>query len=399
MRNFYLITPEGTKDLLFDECIIRREIEDKIHNIFNTRGYCELITPGLEYYDVFTLNSRYFPQEALYKLIDNKGRLLVLRPDSTIPIARVVATRLKDAVLPLRLYYNQSIYAINPSLTGRSDQVAQMGIELIGSSSRMADLEVISTAIDVLSACSNDNFSLEIGDVGFFKELMCLLNVDDDIKENIRHLIEMKNYPALNDLLDSLGDNKVNNALKQLPRLFGGKEVFKKASKLFSNPKIDEILTNLERLYKDISKLNINGKITVDLGMVNRTDYYTGVIIKGYLAGYGEEVLSGGRYDKLISEFGYDVPATGFAVNVNAVSAIIAKDNRKRTKPCDAIVFAEEGFEIKAIKVANKMRSKGRIVEMALFDDLETVREYAKERNVSEIVIVDEEYSGGGRNA
>ncbi len=398
MRNFDLITPEGTKDLLFDECIIRREIEDKIHDIFKSRGYCELITPGLEFFDVFSLNSRYFPQESLYKLIDNKGRLLVLRPDSTMPIARVVATRLKDAVLPLRLYYNQCVYTINPSLTGRSDQIAQMGIELIGSSSKMADLEVISTAIDVLSTCSDDNFSLEIGDVGFFKELMCLLNVDDDVKENIRHLIEMKNYPALNDLLDSLGDNKVNNALKQLPRLFGGEEVFEKASKLFSNKKIDEILSNLKKLYKDTSKLNGNGIITVDLGMVNRTDYYTGVIIKGYLAGYGEEVLSGGRYDKLISEFGYDVPATGFAVNVNAVSAIIAKDSKKRTKPSDAIVFARTGYEIKAIKIANKMRAKGKVVEMALLDDLDSVREYAKERNVSEIVIVDEEYSGGGRN-
>ena len=374
MRNYYLITPEGTKDLLFDECIIRREIEGKIHNIFKTRGYCELITPGLEYYDVFNVNSRYFPQESLYKLIDNRGRLLVLRPDSTMPIARVVATRLKDAALPLRLYYNQCVYTINPSLTGRSDQIAQMGIELIGSSSKMADLEVISTAIDVLSACSDDNFSLEIGDVGYFKEMMCLLDVGDDVKENIRYLIEMKNYPALNDLIDSLGDNRVNSALKQLPRLFGGEEVFEKASELFSNSKTDEILSNLKRLYKDISKLNSKGRITVDLGMVNRTDYYTGVIIKGYLAGYGEEVLSGGRYDKLISEFGYDVPATGFAVNVNAISALIAKDNKKRTKPCDVIVFAGAGFEIKAIKLANKMRAKGKVVEMALCDDLKSVR-------------------------
>ena len=110
-----------------------------------------------------------------------------------------------------------------------------------------------------------------------------LLDVGDDVKENIRYLIEMKNYPALNDLIDSLGDNRVNSALKQLPRLFGGEEVFEKASELFSNSKTDEILSNLKRLYKDISKLNSKGRITVDLGMVNRTDYYTGVIIKGYL--------------------------------------------------------------------------------------------------------------------
>ncbi|MBR4022026.1 MAG: ATP phosphoribosyltransferase regulatory subunit, partial [Ruminococcus sp.] len=116
MKNYYLITPEGTKDLLFEECIIRRKIENSLNAVFKSRGYCEFITPGLEFYDVFTLNSRYFPQENLYKLTDSKGRLLVVRPDSTMPIARAVATRLKDATLPLRIFYNQTVYRTEPAL-------------------------------------------------------------------------------------------------------------------------------------------------------------------------------------------------------------------------------------------------------------------------------------------
>ena len=134
MKNYDLITPEGTKDLLFDECTARRNVEDKIHKIFKSCGYAEIVTSGLEFFDVFNLNSRYFPQESLYKLVDSKGRLIVLRPDSTVPIARVVATRLKEASLPLRLYYNQCVYNMTPLLTGKSDQIVQTGIELIGSS-------------------------------------------------------------------------------------------------------------------------------------------------------------------------------------------------------------------------------------------------------------------------
>ena len=103
MRNYDLITPEGTKDLLFGECIVRRDVERTLMELFRSRGYSEVITPGLEFYDVFNLKSRYFHQENLYKLTDSKGRLLVMRPDSTMPIARVVATRLRDAVLPLML--------------------------------------------------------------------------------------------------------------------------------------------------------------------------------------------------------------------------------------------------------------------------------------------------------
>jgi ATP phosphoribosyltransferase regulatory subunit len=391
MKNYYLITPEGTKDLLFEECIIIRKIENSLNAVFKSRGYCEFITPGLEFYDVFTLNSRYFPQENLYKLTDSKGRLLVVRPDSTMPIARAVATRLKDATLPLRIFYNQTVYRTEPALKGRSDEIVQMGIELIGSQLKMADLEVISTAVTALKACE-ENFSLEIGHIGIFKELVSQLNVSDDVKEQIRQLIETKNFPALNDLLDSIGNNNITTALKKLPALFGGEEVFEKAKKVMPDENIGRILDELKELYTDISEIcGKDGKITVDFGLVNKTDYYTGIIIKGYLQGHGDEVLSGGRYNKLISEFGYDIPAIGFAINVDAVAKVAAKKSMENILPVsDAIVYAQQGFEAQALLIAQELRDKGEIVENALFDDINLVREYAKEKNISKIIIVDE---------
>ena len=255
MKKYDTITPEGTKDVLFGECIARRNVEQSIHKIFKQRGYTEIVTPGLEFFDVFNLNSRHFPQEDMYKLVDRKGRLLVLRPDNTMPIARVVATRLKEAILPLRLYYNQCVYRISPQLRGRSDQIVQAGIELIGSSSDVADLEVIGMAIDVLETCSDGEYSIELGDSGIFKELVRELNVSEDLKENVRSLIEQKNYPALNDLLDTLGSNKVITSLKKLPRLFGDVEVLDKASNLFANKKIDEYLYDLKTIYQNVKTL------------------------------------------------------------------------------------------------------------------------------------------------
>ena len=151
MRYYDLITPEGTKDLLFSECIVRRNIEDSLMALFRSMGFTEIITPGLEFYDVFNQNSEYFPQENMYKLTDNKGRLLVMRPDTTMPIARVVATRLKDAYLPLKFCYDQSVYRTEPALKGRSDEIVQAGIEIIGSGSRMADTEVIAAAAEAFA--------------------------------------------------------------------------------------------------------------------------------------------------------------------------------------------------------------------------------------------------------
>ncbi|MCM1507259.1 MAG: ATP phosphoribosyltransferase regulatory subunit [Ruminococcus flavefaciens] len=389
MKNYDLITPEGTKDYLFGECIVIRDVENTLVELFKSCGYSEIITPGLEFYDVFNLNSRYFPQENLYKLTDSKGRLLVMRPDTTMPVARVVATRLRDAILPLKLFYNQTVYRTEPALKGRSDEIVQTGIELIGSQLKKSDLEVISTAVASLKSFGME-FSLEIGHIGIFKELVSKLEVTDRIKEKIRRLIETKNFPALNDLLDSLGNNSITYALKKLPALFGGEEVFEKAEEIMPDENIKRLLDELREVYCNTAELcGQDGTITVDLGLVNKTDYYTGIIIKGYLQGHGEEVLSGGRYDKLISEFGYDVPAVGFAVNVNAVAKLIEKNGVIPSMPkIDAIVYAEEGFEVTAIKTAQALREQGLVVENALFDDLETVRHYAMEKKIPKVVVV-----------
>jgi ATP phosphoribosyltransferase regulatory subunit len=210
------------------------------------------------------------------------------------------------------------------------------------------------------------------------------------MKENIRSLIEQKNYPALNDTLDALGKSKVIQSLKKLPRLFGDVEVLDKASAIFDNKKINIYLNDLRKVYENVKTLYPDAKINIDLGMVNRADYYTGVILKGYIEGCGDEVLSGGRYDKLIAEFGYDVPATGFAINVDAVAQMVANQKKVKNTHADVIVFAEEGYEMKAMQVAQKMRKEGLKVENSFIDDLESVREYALETKIPRIMIINE---------
>ncbi len=392
MERYDLITPEGTKDLLFDECLSRRAVENKFAEIFQSRGYSEVVTTGIEFYDVFNKGSRTIPQEQLYKLVDSKGRLLTMRPDSTIPIARLVATRLKDAEMPLRLYYIQATYENNALLKGHSDEIVQAGIELIGSDSRKADFEVLSTAIETLTAFEKDKFRLEIGTIGFFRELISKLDIDEHTAEEIRYLIINKNYPALNDLLDGIGDSEAARALKQLPRLFGGEEVFERASKLFSDEKTERILSDLKYVYNSLSKLGYEGKIIVDLGTVNRVDYYTGIVFRGYLEGIGEPVLSGGRYNKLISEFGFDAAATGFAINVNAVSSLLLKsENVPKAKVADAIVFGESENALKAVAYSNALAKSGMTVENSLFETLEETKEYAVKKGISKLYVVSDD--------
>lgn len=393
MKRNDLITPEGTRDLLFDECLARREAENKLSDLFTGLGYSEVVTPGIEFYDLFSSSTRHFRQENMYKLVDSKGRIIVMRPDSTIPIARLAASRLKDAQLPLRLFYNQSVYENNALLKGRSDEIVQAGIELLGADNRKkADYEVLSTALEALSGFDNDYFRLEIGHIGYFKELMDKLDADDSVKEEIRTLISTKNYPVLNDLLNEFGNNKIANALRQLPRLFGGADVLDKAAELYTDDNIKQILDYLREVYTRLSSLGYEGKISLDLGIVSHIDYYTGIVFKGYLSNIGEAVLKGGRYDNLVGELGRDCNAVGFGVNVDsAAKHMILQGTNSGCSKTQVLVFGENGFEVKAMAYSQKLVKQGIRVENSLFDTLDESVAYAKENAIAKIAVVKDE--------
>ncbi len=393
MKRYDLITPEGTSDLLFNGCLARRAVENKLSELFKGFGYSEVVTPGIEFYDLFSGSSRNFRQENMYKLTDSKGRLIVLRPDSTIPIARLASTRLKYAQLPLRLFYNQCIYENNSLLKGRSDETVQSGIELIGGvNTKRADYEALSMAAESLAEFDKEKFRLEIGHIGYFKELVAHLDVDERVREEIRLLISAKNYPALNDLLDEVGDNHITNALKHLPRLFGGVEVFDKAAELFTDERIDKILGYLKEVYHRLSSLGYDGKLSVDLGIVSHADYYTGIVFKGYISGVGQSVLKGGRYDGLLAEFGDPCPAVGFGVNCDAVANYLRKNNlAPELKKPDCIVFGEKGYVVEAIAYAQKLVDIGMTVENSLFDTIDETKEYAAAKGIHKIAVIGED--------
>ncbi len=192
MKNNIMFTPEGTKDFLFSESSAMDYICGKIENIFITYGFKRVITPGLEFYDVFSLPCSGISQESMFKTTDNKGRILVARPDSTLPIARMVSTRLKNRTLPVRLYYKQAVYRNNPTLTGRRNEFLQMGVELVGAKGKRADLEILTAAIKCLRAVSDD-FRIELGHASVFDALSAELSIDEGYKEKIRESIESKN--------------------------------------------------------------------------------------------------------------------------------------------------------------------------------------------------------------
>ncbi len=387
MKRYDLLTPEGTRDLLFEECAAKRSIVGKLTTLFEGYGYSEVMTPGLEFFDVFNGKARYFPQETMYKLVDGKNRLMVLRPDNTMPIARLAATRLRGEELPLKLFYNQSIFMVNPKDSGRDDEFTQSGIEILGGSSAAADFEALMLSAKALASC-DDDYRLEVGESGIFRYLIAELGVSEEQAEEIRGFIEAKNYPALNVALKG-NDAPAAEAIRRLPALFGGAEVFAQADRYMYSPELKGMLGSLKTLYDGLCEGGLEGKIKVDLGLVHKRNYYTGIIFRGYVEGYGQPALSGGRYDTLLGNFGRQAGAVGFAMNVEAAAKVFLKKNAGRlTKAPDVLVYGEKGAEIKALKHCDRLIADGLCVYNGLFECPKCAAAYAKSHGIKRIDIV-----------
>jgi ATP phosphoribosyltransferase regulatory subunit len=390
MNSYRLITPKGTKDILLDECQTRRWIEQKLRKVFIGYGYQEVITPGIEFLDVFQRNEVNTGCEDMFKLIDHEGRILVLRPDSTAPIARLVSTRLKESCRPIRLFYNQRVYLQKGMYSGRRSETAQMGIELIGSNTTIADLEVISLAAEALKRSWGQDFRLEIGHSGFFEILVNRLNLEEGQKEQLRQLIDAKNFAALNDILDKYSNHEAAEALKQLPHLFGRAEVFALARDIFKDEETKALLDYLHWLYEALLQLGLKDSVMLDLGFVNRNNYYTGVIFQGYVQGSGEVVLSGGRYDQLLGQFGPASPAIGFGIDIDILTKKrLEQGLEKKAALPKVLVFGEPGYEVLSLQYAHTLRQQpDMIVENGLFKDRQDCLAYAMKKAIAKVHIV-----------
>ncbi|MBE6610698.1 MAG: ATP phosphoribosyltransferase regulatory subunit [Ruminococcaceae bacterium] len=306
--------PGGTRDIMFAEAELYRSLDNRLTEIYKKNGFYEIMTPVIEYYDVFETGST-MGQEQMYKLTDPDGRLLVLRADNTTPIARVAATRLGGVN---KLFYHQKVYRLSPGHTGRKSEIAQSGVEILGASGVQSDLLCLITAIETLSSFSDD-YKLELGHVGFYNAIISELELEDETAKNLRKLVEAKDINKISDY----------GKIKKIPFLFGGEEVLYEAKALAGdNKEALAAIAYLEELYTALCQAGYKDKIMIDLGIVHSLDYYTGVVFRGYMAGAASPVLAGGRYDTLISKFNNDIPATGFGVNVSEVADTIIKANR-----------------------------------------------------------------------
>lgn len=382
MLNLKYHTPEGVMDYLPDECEAKRAIEQKMALSFRQNGYRPIQTPAFEYYDLYADGSGDISPEKLYKFFDPQGRILALRGDITTSIARVMGTKY-NGPMPARLCYVADAFRYNGSASSRSSEFTQAGIELIGDGSCEADAEAIMVTISALLAAGLEEFQIDIGQVEFFKGLAEQVGLDAEDFERIRTHIDFKDSVSIAQVAKKYdADAEIIDILCRMPYLFGNAEVLEQAKSPKLNARSAAALENLEQVYRLLCACGLEKYVSIDLGMLQSLDYYTGVIFKGVTYDVGFSVCGGGRYDTLIGNFGKDTSAVGIAIGVNRVlSALMRQKKTIITPKTDALMVMGADFAA-SYALAQKLRGAGYCVEN-FYGDAQSALAAAKARGIA----------------
>ncbi len=319
-----LTVPQGVKDYLIGESKYKSEIENEIMGVIASKGYNSIETPIIEYMDVFT-QAGAFNQEDMFKLSDDKGSALVLRPDMTIPAARLAATRFIDYDT-LKLCYVGQVFHFKRVNSWELKEVTQIGIEYMGVSDVKADCEVLDIAYECVKSTGLENFQIDLGQVDFYNGLMQEAGIDEENAKKLSKYVELKDTLAIELLLQQIGVKGASrNLLMNLPSLFGGLDALDKARSYTDNEICRNAVENISEIVEGVSS-EVRENLSVDFSMVQSVHYYTGMIFQGITDRLGTPIITGGRYDNLTSWFGRKMPATGFALDGNAL--LTALDER-----------------------------------------------------------------------
>ena len=317
--------PPGTRDVLPDEMSELRSITERLRATLDAAGYGEVWTPLLEYEEVLRAGDE-AAAGAGYRMFDERGRVLALRSDMTIPIARVVATRLAGVAEPLRLSYFAHAYrSVGPG-TGHQSEFLQSGLELIGVKGADGEAEVIELTLAALDAAGLARHRIGLGDGALYRTLLATLEVPPERRDDLIERLSKRDLVGLELSVDRLGlARDARDMLVRVPGLRGGAEIFDRAG----GPAVGA-LDGLRTLYAALADRGLGDRVILDLGLVRMLGYYTGAVYEVYDPAVGFTLGGGGRYDDLIGRFGAPRPACGMALDVQRVHIAQAAEERLR---------------------------------------------------------------------
>jgi ATP phosphoribosyltransferase regulatory subunit len=362
-----IATTPGTRDVLPPESTRLLDVQAKVLERFRLHGFREVITPALEYSEVVEEPKM---RDASFKLFDPDNQMLLLRPEMTTPIARLVAQRLQSSPPPHKLSYSVPVYRRTSVGRGQSAEFHQAGVEVVGSRSPGEDAGAIALLVDALESVGLRDFVVVLGQTAFYEGY--LRRQAPEAASALLAALAAKDLVRVDEISDALQAEGV----REIPRLVGpatDNSVLEEASR-YAEGEAAGALENLKEILAHLDACGRLGPVMLDLGLIGRHNYYTGAVYEVYAAGLGFTVANGGRYDKLLRRFGEPLPATGFAISLERLISVLPE---KESSP--ALVLIGAGVE--ATRVATELRSSG-VPVLHLAEDLAPEAAFAYARSV-----------------
>ena len=320
-------TPSGFRDVLAQEAVRRESVTRAVQDLFAAHGYEPIETPTLEIMDVLrqgALASGRMPASP-FKLFDARGDLLALRPDVTLQVARMCATRFAGVTEPLRLRYTQRIFReTEAEMQASARELTQIGIECIGVGGIEADSEVLGLFAEAMDAAGVGAFTVALASVSVLRALLDASGAEAAWKSAVLDAFHESDFVELDRLVDEEAapcgcDAAVGAAIRRLPRIRGGAEAVAEVRALVEPLGCAAGLDELEALYGRLSAVEGDARVIIDFSVMSSFDYYTGLVFEAYAEGLGAPLGSGGRYDHMLGIYGEERPAAGFAFYLEQV--------------------------------------------------------------------------------
>ena len=317
-------TPQGFRDVLAEEAVEREQIVRRVQDLFAQAGYAPIETPTLESMVVMQEGGR-IPASP-FKFFDAQGNLVTMRPDVTLQVARMCATRLGDEPGPFRFRYIQRVFReVEGQVGADAREKKQIGIECIGLSGADADAEVVRLFLGAMNAAGVRDFKLSIATVGVLRSLLLATDAPESWKAQVLDAFHESNFVMLDQLCEAAETQNVKYAadIKRLARVRGGREAIDEARWIAAGLECTEELDAFQKTYDLLSAEGLADLIVVDFSVMSSFDYYTGMVFEAFAPGLGTPLGSGGRYDNMLGVYGVSRPAAGFAFYLEEVQAAI----------------------------------------------------------------------------
>ena len=322
--------PPGTRDVLPDEMRELRTLHLALIEVFESRGYGEVATPAIEYDEVLARGDGRTAASA-YRFFDERGDLLALRSDMTVPIARLVATRYAGAEPPLRLCYLANAFrAVRPQ-RGQMREFTQAGVELIGAPAPQGTVEVVEVLEAALDTAGLDRAVIGLGDADLFRQLLAEFGIEGEVRDSVLERLATHDLVGLEAELSAvagISDEQCDTCVA-LSQMRGGSEVLEQARGL-GGAAVERATARLQETFEALGERGVADRVQIDLGLLRDLGYYSGAILEVYDPALGHVLGGGGRYDGLLKRFGVDLPAAGFALYLERMHVAQMEEESRR---------------------------------------------------------------------